>query len=91
MRTLYMDPDASGKRIAMVEQVATLPVARERGLAKAVVSAAVPAGGEWGADLITVPADADDWPQLLYSRIGFAPVGVEATFTLRDATAHPAT
>ncbi len=91
MCTLYMDPDVSGVRIAMVEQVGTLPDYRERGLAKAVVSAAVTAAGEWGAELITVPADANDWPQLLYARLGFAPAGVETTFTLRNAAARRAT
>ncbi len=91
MCTLYLDPDVSGVRIAMVEQVGTLPEHRERGLAKAVVSAAVAAAGEWGAELITVPADANDWPQLLYARLGFAPAGVETTFTLRNAAAQRAT
>jgi GNAT superfamily N-acetyltransferase len=91
MCTLYVEPDSSDVRLAMVEQVGTLPDHRERGLAKAVVSAAVAAAGEWEADLITVPADANDWPQLMYSRLGFAPVGVESTFTLRNASAGTAT
>lgn len=83
MCTLYLDPDVHGKRMAMVEEVGTLPAYRERGLAKAVVSAAVRAAGEWGAEMITVPADADDWPQLLYAGLGFEPVGNEVNFTLR--------
>ena len=55
----------------MIEEVGTLASHRERGLAKAVVSAAIRSAGEWGADLIVVPADADDWPQLLYAKLGF--------------------
>jgi GNAT superfamily N-acetyltransferase len=66
-------------------QVATLPAYRERGLAKATVSAAIAAAGEWGADQVTVPADADDWPQVLYAKLGFEPIGVQLSFTLR----HP--
>lgn len=81
--TLFLDPDVSGVRVAMVEEVGTLAAYREQGLAKAVVCAAVRAAREWGAQLITVPADADDWPQLLYAKLGFEPVGVEVAFTLR--------
>jgi GNAT superfamily N-acetyltransferase len=81
--TLFLDPDSDGRRVAMVEEVATLQAYRERGLAKAVVSAALLAAGQWGADLITVPADADDWPQLIYAKLGFEPVGTQVSFTLR--------
>jgi GNAT superfamily N-acetyltransferase len=91
MTTLFMDPDVDGARVAMVEQVGTLPDYRERGLARAVVSAAVAAAGEWHADLITVPADADDWPQLLYAKLGFEPIGIQVSFTLRQPPVAPAT
>ncbi|MGO9820868.1 MAG: GNAT family N-acetyltransferase [Solirubrobacteraceae bacterium] len=83
MTTLFMDPDVDGTRVAMVEQVGTLPDYRERGLAQAAVSAAVAAAGKWGAELITVPADADDWPQMLYTKLGFEPIGIQVSFTLR--------
>ena len=83
MTTLFMDPDVDGARVAMVEQVGTLPDYRERGLARAAVSAAVAAAGAWGAELITVPADADDWPQLLYAKLGFEPLGIQVSFTVR--------
>ena len=83
MCTLFLDPDVDGTRVAMVEQVGTFPAYRGRGLAKAVVAAAVRAGGRWGAELITVPADADDWPQLIYANLGFDPVGVQVQFTRR--------
>jgi hypothetical protein len=82
MATLFLEPDLGGRRAAMVEEVATLSAHRERGLARAVVSTAVSAAVEWGAELITVPCDADDWPQLMYARLGFAPVGMQVSFTL---------
>ncbi len=83
MCLLFLDPDLAGARVAMVETVGTLRAYRERGLAQAVVSAAVTAGLQWGAELITVPADADDWPQLLYAKLGFEPVGVQVSFLRR--------
>ena len=86
MCTLFLDEDVGGTRTAMIDEVGTLPTHRERGLARAVVSAAVRAAGEWGADLIVVPADADDWPQLLYAKLGFEPIGIQSSFTLRRAT-----
>lgn len=87
MCTLFLDEDVDGRRAAMVEEVGTLASHRGRGLAKAVVSAAVRAADEWGAQLIIVPADADDWPQLLYVKLGFEPLGIQSSFTLRQATA----
>jgi GNAT superfamily N-acetyltransferase len=87
MCTLFLDGEVAGRRTAMIEEVGTLASHRERGLAKAVVSAAIRTAGEWGADLIVVPADADDWPQLLYAKLGFQPVGIQSSFTLRRATA----
>ncbi len=83
MCELYLDSDVDGVRMAMVETVGTLPAYRERGLAKAVVSAAIIAVRDWGAELITVPADADDWPQVIYAGLGFEPVGTQVQFTLR--------
>ena len=66
----------------MVEEVATLTAYRERGLAKAVVGRAVREALRWGADLVTIPADADDWPQVIYAKLGFEPVGIQVSFTL---------
>ncbi|MGP0048922.1 MAG: hypothetical protein ACLPZR_08760 [Solirubrobacteraceae bacterium] len=83
MCTLFLEPDVGGRRAAMVEQVGTLRAFRQRGLAKATVSAALLAAAEWGAQLIVVPADADDWPQLLYAGLGFAAVGRIVSLTLR--------
>jgi hypothetical protein len=75
MCTLFLDEDVGGRRVATVEAVATLRDHREQGLARAAVCAAIRAAGEWGADLIAVPVDADDWPQLMYASLGFAPLG----------------
>ena len=80
--TLFCEAEPTDRRVAMIDTVGTLQASRQQGLAKAVVSAAVRAAGEWGADLIVVPADADDWPQLLYAGLGFAPLGRQVGFTL---------
>lgn len=68
--------------VAQVEDVGTLPRARRRGLAQAVVLAAVAAARNDGADPIVIAADADDWPHRLYAELGFATVG-EATVLRR--------
>ncbi|HEX6665143.1 MAG TPA: GNAT family N-acetyltransferase [Solirubrobacterales bacterium] len=61
--------------VAQVEDVGTLAAARERGLARAVVETAIAAARADGAGTIFLTADADDWPQLMYARLGFEPVG----------------
>jgi len=61
--------------IAQVENVGTLAPARERGYAKAIVRAAVAAAQAEGAAAIFLTADAADWPQLFYARLGFETVG----------------
>jgi GNAT superfamily N-acetyltransferase len=81
--TLFLDDDVSGRRVATVEEVGTLTAHRGRGLARVVVAAAVAHAARWGADLIVVPADADDWPQLMYVRLGFAALGRQVTLTRR--------
>jgi GNAT superfamily N-acetyltransferase len=78
--TLYLDPDVGGRRVAFVDQVATLRAERERGLARAVTVAALAAAREWNAGLIALFADADDWPQLFYASLGFEPVGRQTVF-----------
>ncbi|HEY1566218.1 MAG TPA: GNAT family N-acetyltransferase [Solirubrobacteraceae bacterium] len=83
MGTLLLDPDLDGRRVATLTEVGTRVAHRERGLARAVVLAAVAEAADWGAERILVGADADDWPQLLYARLGFAPVGRQVTLTRR--------
>ncbi len=64
--------------VAQVEDVGTLPRARRRGLAQAVILAAVAAARRDGDDPIVIAADANDWPHQIYAKLGFEPVG-EAT------------
>ena len=61
--------------IGQVEEVGTLTPARERGYARSVVTAAVAAAQEAGDRAIFLTAEAADWPQLLYARMGFETVG----------------
>jgi len=61
--------------ITQVEDVGTLAPARERGYAKAIVLAAVATAQADSATTIFLTADAADWPQLFYSRLGFETVG----------------
>lgn len=59
--------------VAQIEGVATLPEFRNRGLARAVVSHGLAEAA--GADLVFLVADADDWPQKLYRKLGFRTIG----------------
>ena len=68
--------------IGQVEDVATLAAARNRGLARAVILAAVAASREEGHDLTFIVADADDWPEKLYARLGFETIGLFRSFRL---------
>jgi GNAT superfamily N-acetyltransferase len=61
--------------IAQVEDVATLSAARERGYAKAIVTTAVAAAQAAGDTTIFLTAEAADWPQLFYARLGFETIG----------------
>jgi ribosomal protein S18 acetylase RimI-like enzyme len=69
---LYMEAG-----VAQIEDVATLPEHRGRGLARAVVLQAVADARRDGADVVFLVADAADWPQELYRRLGFDEVTVE--------------
>ena len=61
--------------IAQVEDVYTVPEARGRGHARALVGCAAELAREAGHQLIFIVADDRDWPKLLYSRLGFRPLG----------------
>ncbi len=67
---------------ALLDEVGTLTRQRGRGLGRAVVLAGLAAALALGCRPIVVPADADDWPQLIYARLGFEPIGVQLSFTL---------
>jgi GNAT superfamily N-acetyltransferase len=70
-----------GDEIGQVEEVYTAKPFRGQGLASAVVRAAIAAAQERGDELIMIMADADDWPQRLYERLGFETVDEYRTFT----------
>ncbi|HEX5609264.1 MAG TPA: hypothetical protein VFX45_04130 [Solirubrobacterales bacterium] len=70
-----------GRGLSQVEEVATLAAARERGLARATVEAAILAAGVDGAETIFLTADAEDWPQVFYARLGFSPIGGYTVFS----------
>jgi ribosomal protein S18 acetylase RimI-like enzyme len=62
-----------GDGIAQIDEVTTLEHYRRRGLAGAVVRAAVQAARD--ADLVFLVADEGDWPKDWYARLGFEPIG----------------
>jgi ribosomal protein S18 acetylase RimI-like enzyme len=66
--------------VGQVENVYTLPVYRGRGLARALVLRGVEESHGAGNDLTFLVADADDWPQRLYEKLGFGTVGRYARF-----------
>ncbi len=59
---------------AQVEDVYTVPEARGRGYARALVSRAAELARAEGHDLIFIIADDYDWPKELYARVGFRPL-----------------
>jgi ribosomal protein S18 acetylase RimI-like enzyme len=67
---LYLEPPR-----AQIEEVGTLEEHRGRGYASAVVLRAAEVAREAGAEFVFLVADATDWPQQLYRRLGFDPVG----------------
>jgi len=66
--------------IAQVEDVATTPTARGRGLARAVVSTAAAVAAEEAHDLTFVIADADETTPALYRKVGFEPLAITYRF-----------
>lgn len=77
---LYLTRDAHGL-VAQVESVDTEPHARRRGLARAVVTAAVALAHRAGASATFLVADADDWPREFYARMGFVARGTTAVLS----------
>ena len=67
---LYVEPPN-----AQIEDVGTLEEHRGRGYASAVVLHAIELARRAGADFVFLVADAQDWPQHLYRRLGFEPIG----------------
>lgn len=71
--------------VAQVEEVITDPAHRGRGLASLLVLTAVARAREAGADLVFLHAEAEDWPQHLYRRLGFVDLGRTVAFTGESA------
>ena len=61
--------------LAQVDEVGTVERRRGRGHASAAVLAAVDTAVAEGCDPIFLLTDAADWPQHLYARLGFRPIG----------------
>ena len=72
MAKLFTDPEGV---IGQVEDVVTVPLARNRGHARSVVAAALAASREAGHELTFLWADEDDWPRRLYDKLGWDVVG----------------
>lgn len=73
-----------GDGVAQIESVVTLPGYRGRGLASAVVLAALAAARERGARLVFLQAIEEQRPAQLYARLGFERIG--RVWLLRRAT-----
>jgi ribosomal protein S18 acetylase RimI-like enzyme len=69
------------ERDAQIEYVDTLEEHRGRGIARAVILAAVHAARSDGVRHIFICADDDGWAKGLYERLGFDPIGREWEFT----------
>jgi ribosomal protein S18 acetylase RimI-like enzyme len=78
----YCDLYSDG-RTGQVEDVATVPECRNRGLATTLVSHAVEESRRLGHDLTFLVADAEDWPKELYAKLGFDVVGRYVPFVRR--------
>jgi ribosomal protein S18 acetylase RimI-like enzyme len=74
--------------MAQVESVDTLEGFRGRGVARNIVLRAAAEGRAAGAEMVFIEADANDWPQRLYERLGFRHVGAYREF-LRSSIAAP--
>ncbi len=70
-----------GDGVGEVDQVYAAPEHRGAGLASALVRAAAAASLQRGDELTFLVADAEDWPRLLYERLGFETVGARFDFT----------
>lgn len=67
---LYLDG-----AIGQIEDVETFQEAQNKGMARAVVGTAAAAAEAAGCNLIFLNADDDDWPKLLYRKLGFEAIG----------------
>jgi GNAT superfamily N-acetyltransferase len=61
--------------VAQVEDVYVVPEERGRGYARAMVTRAAQLARDAGHEFVFIVADADGWPQELYRKVGFRPIG----------------
>lgn len=66
--------------LGWVEDVYTVPGARGNGFATALVTTAARGARDAGCTDVIIVADADDWPQHLYAKLGFRPIGSARVF-----------
>jgi ribosomal protein S18 acetylase RimI-like enzyme len=62
--------------IAQIENLYTAPAHRRQGLARLLMRHAIAEARAGGAELVFLVADAADWPQDFYARLGFAAAGL---------------
>jgi len=67
--------------IGQIDDVVTAGAYRQRGYARAAVSAATRASLESGNKITFLVADDEDWPKELYAKLGFEPLGRRYEFT----------
>ena len=70
----------SADGVGQIEWVGTSPRARNRGLARSVILAAVEESRAQGNALTMIGADLDNRAWQLYARLGFEPVGTDIAF-----------
>jgi ribosomal protein S18 acetylase RimI-like enzyme len=69
-----------GDPVAQIENMWTARSHRGRGLARLLMRTAVSEARAAGAELVFLVADASDWPQTFYRRLGFADAGLLPRF-----------
>ncbi len=65
---------------AQIEDVATLELYRNQGLSRAVIAKALEIAFEEGHETVFLIADEEDWPKLLYRKLGFEEIGCNYYF-----------
>ena len=73
----------AGDGFGQVEDVGTLERAREQGLGSAVTLTAARASVAEGNEVTFLGALADDWPRLMYAKLGFEPLRESLVFRRR--------
>jgi hypothetical protein len=75
--------------VAMLDEVGTLLADRGRGYSRAAVCGAIAEAVRLGCDPIVIGALADDWPLAWYERLGFEPIGAQASLSLAAVRPGP--